>query len=272
MKIRATILTLSAVMGLTSYPLACARADTQAIRNADNEIWGSAGASFLNYKEEIPSPYLPDSEHATLPSAAIGITMLGYPGQGLASNLYLSIEGTGTFGDANYNGAYLQTPTTPLHATTTEHIWTLDSKIGKAFPLGPAAMLIPYADIGYRYWSRNLGSGYIEDYQNGELLGGLMLQIAPTSRLVLTGYGAAGTTFSPQMATGGETYNLGSAGAYKLGGKIGYSLTQRVELFTTLDYDAFRYGISGADPYGYYEPTSHTEDTAWRVGIGYHFN
>ncbi len=57
----------------------------------------------------------------------------------------------------------------------------------------------------------------------------------------------------------------------KLGGKVGYDLTQRFEIFTTFDYDAFRYGASAESAAGLYEPNSHTEETTERIGLAYHF-
>jgi hypothetical protein len=265
------ILAAVVALGALVISLSQARADIQTLRGTDNSIWISAGGAFFNYKEPSIAPNLPDSEHGELPSVAVGASMLvPEASKGWAHNLFLSIQGTGSFGDAHYNGAYFYYPTTPLQGSTSETIWTIESKIGKAFPIGPMLMLIPYGELGYRYWDRNLGGGQVEDYQNGDLQAGLMVQFSPVRRLSLSAYGSGGTTFSPEMETSGTTYDLGSAGTYKVGAKIGFDMTQELELFTTLDYDHLSYGQSGVNN-GAYEPTSHTEDTAWRVGIGYHF-
>jgi hypothetical protein len=222
----------------------------------------------LNYKESIPAPSLPDSEHGFIPSVAGGVIFLGN------GNLYLALDGAVNFGDAHYNGANFYT-NAPLTGTTHEAITTIDGKFGRGFGTGNA-MLIPYIDIGYRYWDRNLGGGQVEDYQNFAALGGLMLQVAPTSRLVLSAYGAAGTTFAANMKSDGNNYDLGGAGTYRLGGKVGYNLTPRVELFGTLDYDHFRYAQSSVQ-YDYVlasyanEPGSGTSETTMRVGLGYQF-
>ncbi|MGB9153470.1 MAG: hypothetical protein WCD70_10330 [Alphaproteobacteria bacterium] len=256
--------TLAIFCAIVLWPMS-AKADVQTIRISDSEIWGSFGGSFLNYKEPSAAPYLPDSEHGMLPSIAAGVSYMGY------KDLYLALEGNVSFGDANYNGAYYYYPTTPLQGTTHETISNVDGKIGKGFALGNSEMLTPYVELGFRSWDRNLGGGDVEDYQNFDTLAGVMLQIAPTSSLILSAYGSAGTTFAAQMTSAPDTYNLGSSGVYKIGGKIGYDLTQRVELFTTLDYDHFRYGQSAVAADGSYEPNSNTEDTTLRVGLGYHF-
>ena len=228
----------------------------------NNEVWASAGASLFNYKEAVKP--LPDSEVGDLPSLAAGASYMTH------ENLYLSLDGSVSFGNAHYNGAYLASPSTPLESTTHETIASVNGKVGQGFFLSGNTMLIPYVDIGYRYWDRNLGSGQGEFYQNYDTLGGLMFQYTPVDRLLLSVYGSVGTTFGASMKTSGNTYDLGGSAIEKVGGKIGYDLTRKVELFTTLDYDHFHYGKSPVFA-SVYEPGSRTEDTTMRVGIGYHF-
>ena len=265
------LLTLSILGAFVAFAQP-ARADMATLRSLDNGVWLSAGTSLLGYQEYIPpSDGLSDSEHGWLTSAAAGAsTLLGGEGHGLANNLYLAGEGSISFGNANYNGAYINS-SVPLHSTTNETITTIDGKIGKGFALADSAMLIPYVELGYRYWKRDLGGGQVENYQNFDTLGGMMLQISPIDRLLLSVYGSAGTTLAARMQSPTDDFNLGNAGMYKFGGKIGYGLTQHIELFTTLDYDHFRYAQSPILSDRYYEPSSQTSDTAWRVGLGYHF-
>ncbi|MDR3449007.1 MAG: hypothetical protein P4M15_04545, partial [Alphaproteobacteria bacterium] len=251
-----------------------ARADIQTIRDSDNEYWGAVGTSFFNYKEPSSSPNLPDSERGWLPSLALGVSTLGADdkigGGLLGGNLYFALEGAGSFGDADYRGSYIATPTVPLQGTTSESIWDVNAKIGKGYVVGDNALLIPYVELGYHYWNRDLGAGQVEDYQHFAVLGGAMLQYALGDRFVLSGYGAAGSTLSPKMTTSSTTYDLQDQAIYKIGGKIGYSLTKRTELFSTLDYNAFSYGHSDVIG-GLYEPDSHTENTTIRIGLGFHF-
>lgn len=252
------------------FPLA-ARADIQTIRSADSEVWASAGESLLNYKESIP--ITPDGEHGWTPSFAGGVSYL------TNGNWYFALDAAYTFGDDQYSGFYyyLNNPNVlyPTKLTTKESITTVDGKIGRGFTLGKYAMLTPYGEFGFRYWGRQTDA-QTEDYQNFDFLFGLMGQVSPVNRLVLSAYGSYGPTFGAQMKSDGVTYNLGSAGMMKLGGKVGFNLTQRLELFTTLDYDHLHY-VKSAPEYdqnlgGYFlEPSSHTNDTAWRVGLGYHF-
>ena len=181
----------------------------------------------FNYKEPSTQPYLPDSERGWNGSIAGGASYLG------ASDLYLAAEASTAFGSDRYNGAYLNSPTTPLQSTTSETIMNVDGKVGKGFAFGDMTMLIPYLELGYRYWGRNLGGGQVEDYQNLDALGGLMLQVSPMSKLTLSAYGSAGTTFAAEAISSPDTFHLGDFGVYKVGGKAGYDLTQKVEVFTT---------------------------------------
>jgi len=242
-----------------------AKADIQTIRSSDSAVWGSVGGNLFDYKEPSPPPDLPDSERDWITSAAAGVNYLGN------SDIYLALEGAYSFGNARYNGAYFYAPTTPLQSTTDEKIATVDGKIGKGFALNDSMMLIPYTELGFRYWNRGFGGDTGEDYQNFDALVGVMLQVSPAQSLILSAYGSGGTTIDPKMTTGGITYDLGTASMYKVGGKIGYDLTQRIELFTTLDYDHFTYGQSPVIA-GAYEPNSRTNETALRVGLAYHFN
>jgi hypothetical protein len=244
-----------------------ARADIQTIRDADNAAWISGGGSLFKYKEPIDPPNLPDSERKWLPSGALGGSFLTPQ-----NNIYVSAEGSLTRGDADYKGAYLFSPTTPLKSTTLETIFEADGKIGQGFALGSSMMFIPYAELGFRHWERNLGRGQVEDYQNSDILGGLMIQISPFEKWVLSGYGSAGSTFASQMKADPDKFQLGNAGMYKMGGKLGYELTKKTQIFTSYEYDYFRYLQSAVSSRGFYEPTSDTEETAIRVGLAYHFD
>jgi hypothetical protein len=265
-------LRLAAVIVLLSFLSFQAKADIQAIRGSDNALWAAFGTSFLNYKETIAPPDIPDSEHGWMPSIALGGSFLGNNG------LYMALEGDYSFGNADYNGALLDNNgiyDIPYKGTTQESIANFDGKVGEGFALGGNFMFIPYADLGFHTWDRKgqssaLAYGFDEKYENFQALAGLLLQFAPTNRLVLSAYGSGGTTFAAQMKTYGTTFDLGSSGVYKLGGKVGFDLTKHTEMFTALDYHYFSYGQSPMNRIGY-EPTSHTSDTAVRVGVSYHF-
>ena len=238
------------------------KADVQTIRSSNSAIWGSLGSSFINYKEPVTP--IPDSQRGWLVSGAAGVSYM------TNSNMYFAVEGSVSDGDDRYRGAYYYYPNVPLEATTHETVTNIDFKIGQGFALGRSVLLTPYFDLGYRYWTRELSAAQVEDYSHFAALGGAMVQVSPLDRLVLSAYGAAGVTMGPKMEADGDEYELGSAGIYKVGAKIGYNLTSKVEVFSTLDFDHFRYVKSGVVN-GSYEPSSFSNDTAVRFGMAYHF-
>jgi hypothetical protein len=242
------------------------KADVAAIRDSNTAYWGSVGAQSLNYKEDVQP--IPDSEHGWLPSMAMGVT---YMGKG--SNAYLSLQGSVAAGDEKYNGALYNESSgeydIPWSQSTHTVITSFDVKVGKGFVLTNSMMLTPYIDLGFRYWERDLGDEFVEKYHNYEALAGAMIQYAPTSRLVLTGYGAVGAILGAEMKAPVGTFDLGSTAIYKLGAKVGYNLTPRWELFTSLDFDYFRFVRSDVVN-GYLEPSSFTTDAALRLGVSYH--
>lgn len=250
-----------------------AKADIAAIRNSNTEVWGSVGGFFFNYKEQSYPPNIPDSEHGWTPSVDAGVSYM------TNNNWFYALEGGVTFGTDHYNGSILNFRTgnydIPFQTKTQETISRFDGKIGRGFALGNRVMLTPYGEIGFRYWDRNI-DGMTEDYQNFDALGGLMLQVAATNRLIFTGYGSAGTTFGASMKASdiNGTFNLGNFGMYKFGAKASYAFTPRWDIFTAIDYDSFRFmqsqTVNGVS-FSAYEPSSRTEETTMRVGLGYHF-
>jgi hypothetical protein len=267
---------IAAICAVAFFP-AIAKADVGTIIASNSEAWASVGAESLNYKEAV-SP-VPDADRGVVPSFAAGVDYM------TDSGLYLAGQATASFGGAGYFGAtvdYPGAPEVPYEGNTHERIITIDGKIGQGFVLGPSAMITPYGDLGFRYWRRNLGDGDTEEYHHLAALAGGMLQFSPTNRLVFTGYGAAGVTFGTHMRDSyGINYSLGPAGIFEVGGKIGYDLTQRWELFTSLDFEHFRYVQSPQEadpvdsaiydePVTAQEPGSFTNETSMRLGIAYH--
>jgi hypothetical protein len=264
---------ISFILILTFMPIMAAHADNYDIRMSDNAAEIDVGASSLHYKETASGLAL-DSETGWMPDVNVGMGFLAKPNATIG-NLYFHLDGGGAFGNTNYNGALCNTLTdvcTPYQSTTHDEIYNISGKIGRAFELGKIAMLTPFADVGYRYWDRQLTGigGYTEDYSHGDVMGGALLQFSPIKRWVFSLSGEAGTTFSPSMNTGGDTYTLKDRTIWEAAGKLGYRLTERVELTGTVDYTDFRYGAS-APVDGYYEPDSYSRQLTTLIGLSYHF-
>lgn len=239
-----------------------AKADLRSIYASNNAVWAAGGGSLLNYKESVTP--LPNSQHGWLPSFSAGA---GYMGQ---NGLYLAVQGSLSDGNDLYHGSYQSSPSVPIQATTHQTIASVGGKAGMAFALADALLLTPYVDVGFRFWRRELSENQIERYHHFEALAGALLQASPIERVVFSLYGAGGGTFGGRMKADADTYHLGSAGVYKAGARLGYAMTQRLEIFTSMDFNHFRYVKSGIVN-GAYEPSSGTNETAFRVGLSYHF-
>ncbi|MDD3370779.1 MAG: hypothetical protein PHE27_03015, partial [Alphaproteobacteria bacterium] len=137
------------------------------------------------------------------------------------------------------------------------------------FALGRDVLLTPYVDLGFRFWDRDFSAQPTEHFQTFEILGGAMVQYSPIDRLVLTAYGELGTIFAPQRKVSDVTYDFGEGGAYKVGGRIGYRVTDRVEVFTSLDVSHFRM-VKSSSLSGLYAPSGNNTDTSIRAGVSYH--
>lgn len=258
---------LAALLALTSLSSVAEGANRpDPLKSANNEFWLAAGGTFLNYKEPLTPPNLPDSERDWLPSIAGGASLM------MNKGFYLAADADLYFGDATYRGAYLATPTVPLTSTTQETTYSVNGRVGWGFHMGQSLMFTPYVEMGMRNWRRELSAAQVETYNHFDALAGAMFQYAPTDTLVFTVYGGAGTTLNANMRYGGYTYKLGETLLWRAGTKIAYNISPRYEIFSTFSYQHFRYGQSPVQPNFTYEPSSFTNEATARIGFGYKFN
>ena len=245
-------------------------ADTLDIRKADNAIAVDFGASYLNYTEQQ------DSEKGWLPTVDVGVSLLSSErAVPWLRNLYLRIDGRASVGTSAFNGDLCDITgnCSSYQGSTDNRIYSFDGQIGRALTLTSQIILTPFIEAGLRHWNRDtLGNGgFAETFTNGLVMGGLLAQYSPRQRLVLSVAAAGGTTFSDSMSSGSNTYNLGNATIWHVQGKVGYLLTDRLELNTSAEYQSFSYGSSAVDANGYFEPNSTTAQTTVLVGAAYHF-
>ena len=260
------------VLALCAHPAA---ADSIDIRKADNAVNVDFGGTYLNYAETSGGTKQ-DSEIGWMPTVGVGASLLSSDRAVMAlRNLYLHIDGRASYGSTAYDGALCDVfgTCTPYQNSTDDQIYTGSVQVGRAFTLSPHIILTPYGEVGYRHWNRDMrGSyGYTEAYGNGSVLGGLMAQVSPNRRWVITLSAAGGSTFDAAMITGGTTFNLTSETIWRVQGKVGYVLTDRLELTGSAQYQRFSYGASPVNAAGYFEPDSTTEQTTLTVGMAYHF-
>jgi hypothetical protein len=276
----AAVAVVGALFGLTVAPGSARAGDNRdAIYHEDNSAWITLGGNYLDYTETANGA-TQDTETGAMPEFRAGFSLLTPPQAApFLRNLYLRFEAGYVNGSTSYDGALQNLVTgakTPYTATTDNVVWTMAGRIGRAIPLGRMSMLIPFAELGYRHWDRNLTGpyGYDEVYQNWDLMGGLMLQVAPSPRWVISANAALGSTFSARMDTGGTRFPLGEDLAWRVGGQLGYLWSQRLELFGAVDLSRIGFGSSPTEKlstYYAYEPDSVTYETSFRVGVAYHF-
>lgn len=255
-----------------------AQAGDADIQKEDNGLSLGIGTSNINYRETAanasPTSSALDDETGWLPTLNASYRMLRGT-TGPLANLYIHLEGTASLDNTRYSGATLGG--TPISATTKDEIYSTDIQIGQAFALGPDTLVTPYIEGGYRYWDRNLsGASGVEDYQNGEVMGGIITQYSPLPRWVFSVSGAGGSTILPQMSkssgsTGNMSFKLGSTSIWRLRGGIGYRLTPHLELTGIVEFLTFSYGASTVNSSGFYEPKSTTQQTTLLSGLTWQF-
>ncbi len=260
-------------------PTVAAWAGIDDIRKSDNSVGVSLGGTYLDYRELDSGTGLTlDSERGWLANLGGEANLLAAPNAvGLLRNLYLHVDGGAAFGQTTYNGAYWNG--TPASGTTDDTVWNGAVRVGRGFELGSSAMVIPFTELGYRWWDRNGqgAGGYDETYHSWDVMAGLLAQYSPAAKWVLSANAALGNTFGAGIVVGSPfstSTSLGDALTWRAGGRVGYTFSRRMEMFTEADVTRLGYGASPWINSGQgvvMEPTSQTYETAIKVGVAYHF-
>jgi hypothetical protein len=268
---------MAADMAVKARPLVAPVPYVNDILKANNQISLDAVGTNIDYAESYPDHVQPgvfDQEKGWVPGLSVTGSWMGDL-NGI-HNLYAMGRGTWINGHTDYwasNG---------LTNSDGASVWDADFRLGKGFDIGTNSMLTPYIGAGGHWWSRNLvgPGGYHEDYSHGYAGAGLMFQVAPVSRLVLSVNGLVGSTFNSSMSTsnnGGApinpyTYGLGNSVMYMAGISADYAFTEHLHGNIGFDYMHFAYGQSAPSPIdASLEPDSRTDYYTVRAGLGYSF-
>lgn len=218
-------------------------------------------------------PGVVDSEMGWVPGLSVSASaMRDFFG---IHDLYLSGRFSWLDGQTDYWSA-------PLQQKSGAVVDDFDFRLGRGFDLSPAMMLTPYFGAGAHRWTRTLygPGGYQEVYSHGYAGGGLLFQISPIRRLVLSANGLVGETFGSSLSTspiaGGFpitpwTFSLGSSVIFMAGGSADYAITEHLHANVGVDYVNFQYGESTVNPMSLYEPNSRTSNVTLMAGLGYAF-
>jgi hypothetical protein len=216
-----------------------------------------------------------DTEGGWVPGVSVSLSLMRDFG-GL-SNLYFSARYSYFSGETNYTGALIGGgPFGSVLAKDGATVNDVDVRLGKGFALGPNAMITPFFGIGYQDWDRAVNAG--EDYTHGYYGAGVLLQVSPFSRLVLSADGLVGETFGSHIDVNavppvlpGFSGALGNSTIYKLGLSADYAVTKVLHVNAGLEYENFSYGMYCCTA-GFGEPDSRTSNLTFRVGAGIAFD
>jgi hypothetical protein len=222
-----------------------------------------------------PSGVALDTEGGWVPGVSVSFSLM-HDLAGL-SNVYFSARYSYFNGETNYTGAFIGGgPFGSVVAKDGATVNDVDVRLGKGFALGSDIMLTPFFGIGYQDWNRAVNAG--EDYTHEYYGAGLLLQVSPFSRLVLSADGLVGETFGSHIDVNfiapsipGFSASLGDSTIYKLGLSADYAVTSFVHVNAGLEYENFSYGQYCCSA-GFGEPNSRTSNLTFRVGAGIAFD
>jgi hypothetical protein len=247
------------------------------ILSANNQAGIAFATTNFDYLETSGAGAKLDSEGGWVPGVNVSLSLMNNM---LVNNFYFRADYTHLDGKTDYVGGTWGNPTYgSLKAKSPAVVDDIDFRFGKGFELSRNFMATPYLGAGYHDWQRNVG--YQEEYTNGYVGAGLMLQWSPIDRFVLSANGLVGTTFDSNIVTGGSfpiDVALGDSTIYRVGLSGDYALTRSIHVNAGVEYVDFAYGKSAETYYntnqgviGVYEPDSTTKNTTVKVGVGYAF-
>jgi hypothetical protein len=232
-----------------------------------------------------------DTETGWVPGVGVELALMR---NWIVTNLYFDARYTYLNGKTDYIGGHQQ-PIVVMEGYNNDYgsvkqkngavVNDLDFRIGKGFDVRSNLMVTPYLGVGYHDWNRKVNGG--EEYSNGYVGGGLLVQWAPVAGVVLSGHSMVGTTFGSHIDVGaGYGYSgavmaarsdgafsaaLGDSLIYKGGISGDYALTRNIHLNAGVEWTTYRYGESALYNEVWFEPDSFTLNTTVKAGIGYSF-
>ncbi len=213
-----------------------------------------------------------DTETRWLPGLALSYSVMG---NFYLDNVYFNAQVSWDDGKTHYIGSKMGGVYGSVVTSDGATVWDSDFRLGKGFAVRPDVMLTPFLGMGTNSWDRHVDQGerYADDYFGA----GLMVQVAPIDRFVLSASGLIGETFDSHIAVAGPygfSGGLGASPIVKLGLSGDYALNANLHVNAGIDYVNFRYGESAIYPAmgGYaWEPSSRTANVILKSGVGYAF-
>jgi hypothetical protein len=250
-------------------------ADTADIKASDNQIAIQSVSTRVNYTETNGGQTL-DTEVGRVPGGAISVSALWGP-----ENSYIAVRYSHNSGSTKYTGSYIGSglPYGSVIATDGAKLTDYSLRLGNGLTFDdPAtsfydvAMVTPFVEFGHHQWFRDL-SAYSETYTHNYVGVGILGQLSPTSKLVLSADALVAHMFRQRVTStqgifpGGD---LGSSAIYRVGLSADYAFAAGFHGNVGMGYTKFNYGASAVYN-GYFEPDSSTSYITYQAGIGYAF-
>ena len=269
---RVSIIVIALCTGLCTAHIALA--DQSDIRKADNTVAFGFGITNIKYSETQAGTGL-GGETGSIPVLELSAGVLAdAAAHEPFSNLYLHFDVRAGIGDTRFNGTQCNqfNTCTAFRGSTHEQIYSGALQVGRAFGMTQQTFLIPYVEVGERYWHRGLAApgNSAESFWNGDALGGLKLQ-GFMKPWVLSLSAAAGTTFSSSASMAGTDYTLGDRTMYRVDGEIALGVSPRLDMTVKVGYENFGFNASAPNANGFRIPDSTTGQTTVLLGLAYHY-
>jgi hypothetical protein len=269
---RVSIIVMALCAGLLATHSALA--DQSDIRKTDNAVAFGFGFTNIKYSETQGATGL-GSETGLIPILELSAGVLAdAAAREPFSNLYLHLDARAGLGDTRFNGTQCDQFNTcsAFQGTTHEQIYSGALQIGRAFGMTQQTLLIPYLEVGERYWHRGLTgpNSASESFSNGDVLGGIKLQ-GFMNPWVLSLSAAAGTTFNSSASMAGTDYTLGDTTMYRVDGEIALGISPRLDMTVKVGYENFGFNASAPNASGFRIPDSTTGQTSVLLGLAYHY-
>jgi hypothetical protein len=235
-------------------------------------------------------------EYGVLPNIAINIRNVFY------DRIYNEFYFNYSFGLLQYDGFYQFPEPFIEHADDTGNKYTVykpipvsqqknsrlfnaDCRLGVILLNTEYFQLIPYGNVGGRYW--NIGDGGNRRiYYNFKASAGIKASLSFFNNLVLSSFYSIGTTMYPRVKfnqytqegapDGSFSLSLGKKPVYEYGLEITYRLDHEIFLNLSTSYTKFKYGksnecLSLSKQYIMHEPDSKTNELKITLGILFSF-
>ena len=248
------------------------------ILNVNNQFEAGVTGNWIDYLEHLGNMPFDKEVGGQLGLEVSGSLMRDW----VFRNLYVYGQFKWSNGNTKYTGSYEGDPYGSLITSDGAEVTSESVRLGKGFAINDTLMLTPYLSAGARQWGRNSDDpgGYHEDYSHGYWGAGLLVQLSPAPRWVVSAHGLVGSTFGARLKTSDngnfpiipQSYGLGSSAIFIAGLSLDYAVTRHIHANVGIDYTHFKYGASARSPIdGSWEPDSKTSETTLKFGLGYAF-